>query len=864
MTGSEIRREFLSFFESKGHKVLPSASLIPDDPQLLFTVAGMVPFKPIFWGKVEPVYTRVATCQKCLRTNDIENVGRTPRHHTFFEMLGNFSFGDYFKKEAIIWAWEFVTRVLKLPEEKLWVTIYKDDEESFRIWSEVVGVTEKKIIRMGKDTNFWGPAGPTGPCGPCSEIHYDTGIMDDCPSNEECTPANSDKRFLEIWNLVFTEFYQDEEGKLHPLPKKNIDTGAGLERISAVIQGVSSNFETDLFAPIMSKIQEISGVQYKKDAQKDVSIRVIADHSRAVSFLIADGVFPSNEERGYVLRRILRRAVRHGVLLGMQKPFLYRVNEAVIESMKDVYPELNERKELILEVTRAEEERFFKTIAQGNELLKEIIAKSSQVISGEDLFRLYDTYGFPPDIVVDVARDRGLKVDFEGFEELMKAQRERARGARGEIAYTKKTSFEDLAKAVQTKFLGYEKFECEAQVIAMEPAVAVEGQKVEIVFDQTVFYAEKGGQVSDTGMICWDKGKAKVEHVYIPVEGLISHVVQVVEGSLKIGTKCNLKIDVEKRFDTMRNHTATHLVHAALRKVLGTHVKQSGSLVSPDRLRFDFTHYQALKVEEIKQIEEMVNEVIMKALPVVVEEKSFKEAVAEGAIALFGEKYGETVRVVRVPGFSEELCGGTHVSNTGNIGMFKIISETAISAGVRRVEAVTGRHALEYLRAKENLSKSLMELLGCSEQEILQRISQIIEKQQDLSKQLEQVTAKLLSTQVKSMVGEQIFGVELFHETFQGVESNTLRNLSDVAISGKKNSIVVLFSTDGEKVSCIIRVSSDLTNRIKAGELAKAVASVLGGGGGGRADMAQAGGKDPAKINEAVKAVRELLSKLQG
>ncbi|AEH51828.1 alanine--tRNA ligase [Pseudothermotoga thermarum] len=863
MTGNEIRKQFLAFFESKGHKVLPSASLIPDDPQLLFTVAGMVPFKPIFWGKVEPVYTRVATCQKCLRTNDIENVGRTPRHHTFFEMLGNFSFGDYFKKEAILWAWEFVTKVLKLPEEKLWVTIYKDDDEAFMIWRDLVGVPEKKIIRMGKDTNFWGPAGPTGPCGPCSEIHYDTGAADE-RGEEESTPATDDKRFLEIWNLVFTEFYQDEEGKLHPLPKKNIDTGAGLERVTAVVQGVSSNFETDLFAPIMSRIEEISGVKYKQDPQKDISMRVIADHSRAVSFLIADGVFPSNEERGYVLRRILRRAVRHGVLLGLEKTFLYLVNDAVIEAMKDVYPELAERRQLILEVTKAEEERFFKTIVQGSELLKEIIAKSKDVISGEDLFRLYDTYGFPPDIVIDVAKEKGLKVDLEGFEKLMQAQRERAREARGEVAYAKKTVFEDLAKTIQTKFLGYEKFECQAKVVAMDPPVASEEQKAEVVFDQTVFYAEKGGQVSDTGVIVWQDGQAEVEYVYVPVEGVVSHVVTVKKGTLKPDLVCTLKIDVERRLDTMRNHTATHLLHAALRKVLGTHVRQFGSLVAPDRLRFDFTHYQALKEEELQQVENLVNEAIMNAIPVIVEEKPFKEAVAEGAIALFGEKYGEFVRVVKVPNFSEELCGGTHVSNTGNIGLFKIVSESAISAGVRRIEAVTGRKALEYLRSKEFVVKELTKILGCSEQEILQRVSQILEKQQELSKQLEQLKEKLLSMQVKALVGEKILNIELFHTVFQNVEPNTLRNLSDVAIGGKSNSIVALFSTDGEKVNCVIRVSSDLTSRVKAGELAKIVAATLGGGGGGRPDMAQAGGKDLSKIAEAVKALKEYLTKMQG
>ncbi|MFN4191104.1 MAG: alanine--tRNA ligase, partial [Pseudothermotoga sp.] len=697
MTGDELREEFLKFFESKGHKVLPSASLIPNDPQLLFTVAGMVPFKPIFWGKVEPVYTRIATCQKCLRTNDIDNVGRTPRHQTFFEMLGNFSFGDYFKKEAITWAWEFVTKVLNLPEEKLWVTIYKDDEEALKIWRDSVGVPEKKIVRMGKDTNFWGPAGPTGPCGPCSEIHYDTGVLDDCPKDGECTPANSDKRFLEIWNLVFTEFNQDENGNLSPLPKKNIDTGAGLERIASVIQKVVGNFETDLFTPIINRIENVLNVKYKQVDSRDISIRVIADHSRAVSFLIADGVFPSNEERGYVLRRILRRAVRHGVLLGAKKPFLHLINDAVIERMGKVYPELVERKILILEVTQAEEERFFKTITQGNEMLNEIIAKSHKKIGGEDVFKLYDTYGFPPDIVVDVAKEHGLEVDLDEFERLMELQREKARSARVDVEFAKSSQdYDKLAKTVKTIFVGYETLTCDATVVYTKK----QDSKLEVVFDKTCFYAERGGQLSDTGKVFWDNGSATVEHVYVPIEGIIAHVIKVESGKLDQGMRVRLQVDKEKRDATARNHTATHLLHAALRKILGDHVKQSGSLVASDRLRFDFTHYQALTQGEIEQIENLVNSVIFEALPVLVQEKSYREAVSEGAIALFGEKYGDVVRVVTVPSFSEELCGGTHVKNTGNIGLFKIISESAISAGTRRIEAVTGLNALSYLRTK--------------------------------------------------------------------------------------------------------------------------------------------------------------------
>lgn len=856
MTGDELREEFLRFFESKGHKILPSASLIPNDPQLLFTVAGMVPFKPIFWGKVEPVYTRVATCQKCLRTNDIDNVGRTPRHQTFFEMLGNFSFGDYFKKEAITWAWEFVTKILSLPEDKLWVTIYKDDEEAFKIWRDLVGVPEKKIVRMGKDTNFWGPAGPTGPCGPCSEIHYDTGVMDDCPKGEECTPANSDRRFLEIWNLVFTEFNQDENGNLNPLPKKNIDTGAGLERIASVIQKVGGNFETDLFMPIINRIESVLDVKYKQSDSKDVSIRVIADHSRAVSFLIADGVFPSNEERGYVLRRILRRAVRHGVLLGAKKPFLHIINDAVIERMGKVYPELLERRRLILEVTKAEEERFFKTIVQGNEMLNEIIARSHKVIDGEDVFKLYDTYGFPPDIVLDVAKEHGLEVDLNGFERLMQAQREKARSARTEVEFAKSSEdYYRLSKTVRTLFVGYDRLSCEATVVYTKRQDA----RLEVVFDKTCFYAERGGQVADNGRVLWDNGLAYVESVYIPIEGIIAHILRVESGELDQGMKVRLEVDQERRIATARNHTATHLLHAALRKVLGDHVKQSGSLVAPDRLRFDFTHYQSLSESEIKNVEDYVNKAILEAIPVIVEEKSYKDALQEGAIALFGEKYGDVVRVVKVTGFSEELCGGTHVKNTGNIGLFKIVSESAISAGTRRIEAITGFSTLDYLRSKEQILRKICERFDTSQDQLMSRIEGFLEKNQNLQKELEQLRTRLLIAQLRQAPIEQIKDVKFLSCVFEDVESDELRNLSDVAVSGEKSLVAVLFSVGKEKVNVIVRVTQDLTKRIKAGDIARHAAQILEGGGGGRPDFAQAGGKNPAKINQVVEYIRNLL-----
>lgn len=865
MTSDEIRLSFLNFFEKKGHKVLPSASLIPDDPQLLFTVAGMVPFKPIFWGKVEPVYTRVATCQKCLRTNDIENVGRTPRHHTFFEMLGNFSFGDYFKKEAILWAWEFVTQVLKLNENKLWVTVYKEDDEAFKIWRDLVGVPERKIIRMGRDTNFWGPAGPTGPCGPCSEIHYDLGVLDDCPQNVECTPANSDKRFLEIWNLVFTEFYQDEKGELHPLPRKNIDTGAGLERISAVVQNVKSNFETDLFKPIIEVEEELFRVKYGKDESIDVSLRVIADHARAVTFLIADGVFPSNEERGYVLRRILRRAVRHGVLLGASEPFLHEVCDAVIERMNKIYPEIERKRNIIKEVTRAEEERFFNTITQGIQMLNEIIENSKEFISGEHLFRLYDTYGFPPDIVVDVAKEKGLKVDLDGFEKYMQQQREKSRGTKFDVEYTKTMrDYEELAKTHRTNFVGYQTLEHESVILMLRKGektdFAVSGDSVEFVTAETPFYAERGGQVSDTGRIIWDYGEASVERVFIPIEGIIAHVAKVEKGTLRVGQRVKLIVDEERRKATARNHTATHLLHAALRKILGDHVRQFGSLVAPDRLRFDFTHYEALTKEQLRKIEDLVNKVILEALPVKVEEKTYREAVEEGAIALFGEKYGDTVRVVKVPNFSEELCGGTHVSNTSNIGLFKIISEGAVSAGVRRIEAITGLNTLGYVRKLEEMLQQVAKLIQSSLDEAPERVKSLLEEKEQLKEKFEQMRMKILTLQIKQLPSEKVVNINFKTAILNDIDPSTMRSLSDVVISGQDRTVVVIFSVQDDKVNFIVRVSKDLTDRISANDLAKAGANLLGGGGGGRADFAQAGGKGASKIDQIISQMKKLIT----
>ena len=860
ISGDELRTLFLDFFKQKGHKILPSASLIPNDPQLLFTIAGMVPFKPIFWGKVEPAYPRVATAQKCLRTNDIENVGRTPRHQTFLEMLGNFSFGDYFKREAIQWAWEFMSCVLKVPEEKLWISVFENDDEAFHIWRDLIGIDENRIVRMGKETNFWGPAGPTGPCGPCSEIFYDTGISEDCPQGKECTPANSEKRFVEVWNLVFTEYYQDEQGALNSLPRKNIDTGAGLERLAAMIQGVPTNFDTDLFKPIIRRAEDILKVKYGSAVSTDISLRVVADHARAVSFLIADGVFPANEGRGYVLRRILRRAVRHGVLIGAEKPFLYEIANAVIERMKHVYPELEEKRELIRTICKSEEKRFFKTIFQGMEMLQEVISRSRDTVSGEDVFRLYDTYGFPPDIVLDTASENGMNVDMKTFEKLMNAQRERARKARGDREYTQSFEFyEENGKILKTRFVGYSSMECESEVklIRIKDVVdfCKQGQTAEILTVETPFYAEKGGQVSDTGIIEWEDGKGIVKHVFSPVEGVIVHMVDIEKGTLKTGQKVLLKVDSNKRWATMRNHTATHLLHSALRKVLGTHVKQSGSLVSHEKLRFDFTHYKALSKEEIQRVEDTVNEVIMKCIPIEIEEKSYQEAVKEGALAFFEEKYGDFVRVVKVQNFSEELCGGTHVSCTGNIGLFKILSESAISAGVRRIEAVTGFGTLNQLRQKQETLDRLSHVLDVPESNLESRLENLVKDYNKIEKRNRELEAKLLSFQLDNLESYKIGDVFLRCAKFENVEPSVLRNLSDTAIANKKRTVLMLFSTVQNKVTVIIRLTRDLPESLHAGSLAKLVSRVLGGGGGGRHDFAQAGGSRPSKIPETIKEV---------
>lgn len=878
MTGKEIREKFLKFFEERGHRILPSASLIPaNDPSLLWTAAGMVPFKPYFTGTAIPEFRRVTTCQKCLRTPDIESVGRTARHHTFFEMLGNFSFGDYFKEKAIPWAWEFVTKVLRLPEDKLWITIYLDDDEAFDIWHREVGVPRERIVRMGKDTNFWEIG--VGPCGPCSEIHVDLGEERGCGS-PSCQIGCDCDRFLEIWNLVFIQFYRDEEGNYTPLANKGIDTGMGLERVASVLQGVPSNFDTDLFREIMDFAASLANVRYGTDKKTDMALKVIADHCRAVTFAVADGALPSNEGRGYVLRRLLRRAVRFGRLLGLHEPFFYRVSEAVIRQMGDVYPELLVNREHVLRVIRSEEERFGETLAQGTEILSDLIDKAkaagSKVISGEDAFRLYDTYGFPLELTQEIAAEEGLVVDEEGFKRAMEEQRERARSARVETEYLseKDAFYKSLRdKLGETIFVGYENLEAKGKVLAIIKdgqlvEMAAAGEEAEFILDVTPCYAEAGGQVADHAVVKGPNLEVQVRDVFRPVEGLVVHRGQVQSGILKENDVVLIEVDGRRRRDTARNHSATHLLHKALKEVLGPHVNQAGSLVAPDRLRFDFTHYAPLTPEELRRVEDLVNEKILENLPVEVQLTTMDEARAMGAIALFGEKYGERVRVVKMGDFSLELCGGTHVRSTAEIGLFKLVGEGSVGAGLRRVEAVTGAGALRYVRAREEQLGQVASLVKASLDEVVHRVESLVKEAKDLEKECEALRARVARYEVQSLLEQvkDLDGAKFLAAKTSAPDMDSLRAMVDLLRERLGSAVIVLASPVGGRVNLVAAVTKDLLPRgLHAGKLIKEIAAVVGGGGGGRPDMAQAGGKDPSRLQEALeRAYAIAASQLKG
>jgi alanyl-tRNA synthetase len=857
MTSDQVRQAFLDFFAEKEHKIIPSAPLIPKgDPTLLLTTAGMVQFKPYFLGEAKPPHTRLASCQKCFRTTDIEAVGDST-HLTFFEMLGNFSVGDYFKKEAIAWGWEFVTKWLRLPPERLWVTIFLDDDESFGYWRDV-GVPEERILRFGEEDNFWGPAGDSGPCGPCSEIHYDFGEDVGC-GKPSCKPNCDCGRFSEIWNLVFTQYNQDKKGKRTPLPKPNIDTGMGLERTAAAVQNKPSVYQTDLFAPLIKKVSELAGVKYGSDEAVDNTMRIIAEHSRGIAFLIADGVIPSNEGRGYVLRRLLRRTSLFGRRLGLDKPFINEMTEATIKLMGHIYPELEQRREFIQQVVESEEARFGETLSTGLELLDGIIAKAGggKVISGTDAFRLYDTYGFPVELTAEIAADNGFSVDLKGFEREMEKQRERARAAQipSWLSHPPSTKWLVRPPSKRTEFSGYKLLKQKTTILSLlvdngSVGSVGGGQKADLILESTPFYGEMGGQVGDTGEIRSPSGKFQVTNTVNVPPDVIIHQGKVTKGSLSVGDEVEAIVDVERRLDIARNHTATHLLQYALRQVLGEHVQQRGSLVAPDHLRFDFSHLKALTEKQIAEVNKIVNEKIRQNLRVYDENLPYKKAIEAGAIALFDEKYGDVVRVLKIgePTLSAELCGGTHVSATGEIGYFQIISESSIGAGLRRIEAVTGRGAEEYVGQRLADSDKAAEKLEVE-------LDRERKKTLALERELARKTVESLLTQA-----EVIKGVKVLAAKVPSTRVEILREMSDIIRDKLKSAIVVLGTVYQDKPAFIAAVTPDLVEKgYNAGKIVKQVAELTGGGGGGKADFAQAGGKDKKKLDEALKLVKSLV-----
>ena len=864
----------MAYFESKGHTRVPSSSLVPhNDPTLLFTNAGMVQFKDVFLGREVRPYKRATSCQKCVRAggkhNDLENVGYTARHHTFFEMLGNFSFGDYFKREAIFFAWELLTEVYKLPKDRLWVSVYQDDDEAFDIWNREVGFPAGRIVRLGEKDNFWS-MGDTGPCGPCSEIIIDQG--EDMACGPTCDIYCGCDRFLELWNLVFMQFNRDKEGNLEPLPRPSIDTGMGLERITAVLQGVRSNFDTDLFKPIISFIEDLSEVPYGASSTTDVSIRVIADHARATAFLISDGVLPSNEGRGYVLRRILRRAARHGRLLGFEEPFLYKVAQKVIETMKDPYPELVEAKELVTRISRMEEERFAYTLEHGlrvlDDMVEEAKARGNKVLPGKALFKLYDTFGFPLDLAQDVAREEGLEVDLKGFDREMARQREQARASwAGEGTEIPSVYTEIDKKKGPIVFSGYETLEDRGKVIALiKDGKTVEslreGEEGEVILDRTPFYGEAGGQVGDTGTLESPQGLFQVTDTQKPLPNLFVQKGVMKRGILRVGEEVFARVEGEKRRNTMAHHTATHLLHWALRQVLGDHVKQAGSLVSPERLRFDFTHFAPLTPEELNRVEELVNQKIWEDHPVETLITDIDTAIKMGAIALFDEKYGDKVRLVMVGDFSKELCAGTHVARTGSIGMFKIIHEGGVASGVRRIEAMARGALLNYLRREGQTLSTIGGLLKARPGQEVDRVEHLLAQVKELEKEISRLKEQLASQATVDLLSDvkEVQGVKVLGVRMDGADVEGLRAMADRLRQKLGSSALLLASSYEGKAILLCALTKDIAGkRLHAGEVVKKLAPLVGGGGGGRPDMAQAGGKHPQKIDEAIELFYSLV-----
>lgn len=871
MKASEIRAKWLKFFESKGHTIEPSAPLVPhNDPSLLWINAGMAPLKPYFDGRVVPENPRIANSQKCIRTNDIENVGKTRRHHTFFEMLGNFSIGDYFKEEAITWAWEFLTSPewIGFDPNRLSVTVYPEDNEAFELWNKKIGLPEERIYKL--QDNFWDIG--EGPCGPCTEIFYDRGDKYGDLSDPECWPGGENERFLEVWNLVFSQFNHNKDGSYTPLPNKNIDTGAGLERFASILQDVDSNFDTDLFQPIIQKTAQLAGVTYKQNEEYDVALKVIADHIRTVAFSVGDGVLPSNEGRGYVIRRLLRRAVRYGKVLGMDKPFLYTLTPIVGDVMGVYYPEVVGKREFIEKIIRIEEERFHETLSDGLAILAEMVDKArnegSTVISGPDAFKLYDTYGFPFDLTEDFAAEKGMTVDRDGFDQAMQEQRDRAREARKETDSMKVQGGPLADFTVKSEFVGYTDLVTAAKVIAVVHEnqfvdLVGTGETCQVILDQTPFYAESGGQVSDHGYITAGDTVLKVEDVGKAPHGQHVHTVVVEAGVLRKGDTVQATVTQDVREDIIKNHTATHLLHKALKEVLGEHVNQAGSLVAPERLRFDFSHFGSISAEELQDIEQRVNEQIWKSIEVDISLKPIAEAKTMGAMALFGEKYGDIVRVVRVGGYSLELCGGCHVRNTSQIGLFKIVSESGIGSGVRRIEATTGRNAYQYLDGQLQLLRDAASLLKSNIGDVPKRIDGLFAQLKEVSRENESLKAKLSGIEAGSLTDQAktVDGVTVLAAQVSAGDMESLRNIVDQMKTKLGSAVIVLGAAAEDKVNLVAAVTPDLVSKgYHAGKLIKEVASRCGGSGGGRPDMAQAGGKDASKLQEALQSVEQLVA----
>lgn len=868
MTGNEIRKSFVEFFKSKEHKHFESASLIPDDKSLLLTVAGMVPFKPFFLGEKEAPFPRITTYQKCIRTNDLENVGRTPRHHTFFEMLGNFSFGDYFKKEAIEWSWEYITKVLKLDPERLYVSVYKTDDEAYEIWNKEIGVPEDRIVRLGEEDNWWA-AGPVGSCGPCSEIYYDTQNMG--KNNEEinCKPGDEGDRFLEIWNLVFTEWNRLEDGSLVPLPEKNIDTGAGLERIASVVQKKDNNFETDIFMPIIKGIEKVLDI---KKEEFEITVKVIADHIRASVFLIADGVLPSNEGRGYILRKIIRRAFGAGIVakqkLDITKDdlFLYKLVPYVVENMKEAYPELVEKQEYIEKVLKLEQERFALTLKNGIEMLTEEIEKMDKEgikkLSADASFKLYDTFGLPFELTELILENQGYEVSEEEFNQKLEEQVKRSKNSRVTVSDMIKDDFIDkfFEEHGKTEFTGYEKFEDEGKILHIAKSEGISGY--EVIFDRTPFYAESGGQVADTGIITSGEFEGKVVNV-VKKHDVFIHQVEILKGiAPAVGAEVKMKIDADRRKDIQRNHTATHILHKVLRENLGTHVEQSGSLVDDEKLRFDFSHYEAIEPEMIEKIEKAVNDIILSNLKVKIDFENIEDAKKRGAMALFSDKYGDVVRVVEIDGYSIELCGGAHVKSTGEIGLFNIESESGIASGTRRITATTGHASLKYVNKLEEKLSKVAGMLKTDGKNVVDVVEKYIAEAKNIVKEYEQLQTKLVKYEINELLEnvDEIKGVKVLKAAFANKDVNELKEIVDRGKEKLQSGIIILGTNNDGKAIFVVGVTKDLISKVKAGEIVKVAAQVAGGNGGGRPDFAQAGGKDGNAVKEAVDKAFEFVN----